>query len=206
MGLGIAALAAALVAGTLATIWGVGAGGTVGKPSIQGRTIVAPAQAKLSLAVKPSKFIGVGQKTTAGALSWTVTGVRTVKELHTYTSPPGTQSGDFLVVSYTVKNVSRIPVTLTDNSLVLIYRNARSKRLPSAVINTQYVSPAKDLLFTKESLLNPGETKKGEVNFDLSPFGSIPPASLAGFALQLGDANPNVHEEKYVKLKPGGAS
>lgn len=209
VGLGMLGFLAALFAGTLATIWGIGAGSSATNtpnPSIQGRKIIPPAQARLSLAVKPSKFVSVGQKTTAGALSWTVTDVRRVKELHTYTSPPGTENGDFLVVTFTVKNVSKIPVTLTDNSLVLIYRNARTKRLPAAVNNTQYIPPAKDLLFTKESLLNPGETKKGRVNFDLTPFGSRPPDNLSGLALRLGDAAPTAHDEKYVKLKPGSAS
>lgn len=206
VGLGMVAFAAALAAGTLATIWGVGARGKTSNLPTQGRTIVAPAQAELSLAVKPSEFVGVNQKTTAGGLSWTVTDVRKVKELQSYTFPPEVQHGDFLVVSFTVKNVSGSPVTLTDNSLALIYRSARSKRLPAAVINADFVEPAKDLLFTKEGILDPGETKKGKVNFDLSPFSSRPPQSLAGFALRLGDANPTAHEEKYVKLKPGNVS
>ena len=205
-GLGLVALVAALVLGTLATVWGVGAKGTRGAPPIQGRKIVAPAQAGLSVPIKPLKFSSVGQKVTTGTLSWTVTDVRRVNELSTYTFPPGTEHGDFAVVSFTVKNLSKSPVTLTDQSLVLIYKNGRNKRLPAAVINTAYIPPAKDLLFTRESILDPGETKEGKVNFDLSPFGSRPPDSLVGFALRLGDADPTSPDEKYVKLKPGNVS
>lgn len=157
---------------------------------------------------KPSgQTIYVGQTVTAGGVKWTLSNVIRTDQLNQYTEPPTANRGDFLVVNFTVKNTSKYPVTLSDHSIIL-----RDKKgllnIPSADLNTEYISPKKDLLFTKEGLLAPDETAKGTVNFDLKAFGSHPnpgvvgtkpPASLSDVRIRLGDPATTV---KYIHLKP----
>jgi hypothetical protein len=125
---------------------------------------------------------------------------RLTNVLRGFTLPPDPLRGNFVVVTFSVENVSDGPVTLNPESLVLVDEEGR-KSEPAASVNTEYVVPKYAILFNERGLLDPGEEKEGKVNFDLKvPFGFNPSADLSGFRLQLGDGDPTRKEEKYVDL------
>lgn len=142
----------------------------------------------------------IDESVSAGKLEWTVHEVRRVGELHAYTLPPSTPRGDFVIVTFSVKNASDGPVTLTDESIALVNDEGLTGH-PAPVTNSEYVVPEKAILFNERGLLDPGEKKEGRVNFDLRiPFNVEPSADLTGFRLQLGDGDPTVEEGKLIDL------
>jgi hypothetical protein len=134
----------------------------------------------------------IGETVTAGDLSWTVTDAHQTTEIDKQTPPPKTLSGSFVVVDFTVENISERPVTLTSDFLPLFSDRGR-KFPPQSAANSGYVEDDKNILFNEESLLQPGETKEGEANFEL-------PLNTSASVVQLGDNDPTVDEEKYVDL------
>jgi Domain of unknown function (DUF4352) len=143
----------------------------------------------------------INESVSAGDLSWSVVEVRQVTELRSYTFPPTTLRGNFLVVTFSVKNTSDGPLTLTEDSMALLDEEG-VRDSPAASVNSEYVDPEEAILFNERGLLEPGEKEEGKVNFDLSavPFGVDPSADLSGFRLELGDADPTAEEEELVDL------
>lgn len=142
----------------------------------------------------------IDETLSAGSLTWTVDAARQATEVRGFAFPPDPLRGNFLVVSFTVKNTSKGPVTLTPESLVLVDEEGRASP-PAASDNSEYVVPKYAILFNEGGLLHPGEEKEGKVIFDLEiPFGVSPSADLSGFRLRLGDGDETVEEEEYVNL------
>ncbi len=200
--LGIIVFMAAVVVGSLAVV-GVLSEVPVGSKSAK----VGGASAKAAEA-SPSErtTTSVDKSVSAGKLDWTVHDARRVGTLRKFTIPSSTKFGDFVVVTFTVKNVSKTPVTLTSDALSLIDKKGL-KGHPAASVNSEYVVPGKAILFNEKGLLEPGEVKGGEVNFDLAvPFGARPSGfrlqdtGTSGFRLELGDGDPTVKDERSVKL------
>ena len=136
----------------------------------------------------------------AGSLTWTIHSARRVNELEGYALPPSPLQGNFVLVSFTVKNVSGVPVTLGPQSHVLLDEKGRESQ-PAASVNTEYVVPRYAILFNERRLLDPGEQKAGKVVYDLEvPFEVGPEADLSGFELRLGDADPRAEQERVVDL------
>ncbi len=184
--LGLLGLFAAIVVGMLATFGAFGQkvpaqSAAVGLEATTGGTNQRAEQAA-----------PVGETVRAGDLAWTVTGARPKDELSTYNFPPETERGSFVRLEFTVKNVSERPVTLTDESIAL-YGAAGTEYLPPPDINSTYILPRYAILFNELGLLQPGETRKGRVNFEVL-------TNAGGFVARLGDTDPTVSEEKYVDL------
>jgi hypothetical protein len=77
-------------------------------------------------------------------------------------------------------------MTLIDNE---------GRRFPAeAALNSGYLPHDLNILFNERSLLEPGTTREGEVNFEL-------PVGASGLVLELGDTDPNVDEEQHVALE-----
>ncbi len=143
----------------------------------------------------------VGETRTAGELTWTIETARQTTEVKGFALPPAPLRGNYVVVDFTVKNVSDGPVTLTPESLVLVDDEGRESP-PAAADNTEYVVPAYAILFNERGLLDPGEEREGKVIYNLEvPFGVNPEADLSGFRLRLGDGDPTVEEEEHVDLE-----
>ena len=192
--LGLLALIAAIVIGALAALGILSDAPTqfgVGKSEAE----IAPASARTEHVTKTfDKFIK------AGDLTWEIGKVSRVSKIKTYNYPPSTIHGNFLVINFSVTNTSDLPITLSDDSMVLKDTTGLEDR-PAASVNSSFVVPSKNILFEKEGLLEPGEKKEGTVHFDLSvPFGTDPEADLKGFSLTLGDGDPTVDKEKELKL------
>src|SRR5919199_2955839 len=84
--------------------------------------------------------------------------------------PPDPLKGNFVVVTFKVKNDSDGPVTLAPESLVLVDEDGRESP-PAASVNTEYVVPRNAILFNERALLEPGEEEEGKVVYDLQvPF------------------------------------
>ena len=142
----------------------------------------------------------IDETLTAGSLTWTVDTVRQATEVKGFAFPPAPLRGNFVIVGFTVKNISEDPVTLTPESLVLIDEKGRESP-PAASDNTEYVVSRYAILFNERGLLHPGEDEEGKVIFNLEvPFGVNPSADLSGFRLRLADGAPTAEEEKHVKL------
>ena len=187
-GLGLVALFLAIMVGMLAAFGAFGGKASTGPPPepTAGRTTAEPVQQAEQTAV------AIGQSVTAGDVSWSVTDANRPTEIHKQTWPPQTKHGNYVSLTFTAENVSDAPVTLTAGSLTLLSDDGQ--RFPAeAPINSDYVEDDKNILFNERSLLKPGETKEGKVNFEL-PVGSS--ASI----VQLGDTDPATNEEKYVNL------
>ncbi len=178
--LGILALLAAAVVGTLASVLPVGTDTPAELPG--GFETVLPEEA-LQIQRPPAS---VGETVRAGDVSWSVTDARLQRELRKYTYPRTTEHGHFVVVSFTVENVSEEPVTLTEDAVFLL-DDERRKYPARAYLNSPYVPPEKDVLFTEHGLLEPGEKKEGRVNFAIEP-------GASGFLLRLGDTDPRFVE------------
>ncbi|HET7478400.1 MAG TPA: DUF4352 domain-containing protein [Rubrobacteraceae bacterium] len=166
----------------------------------------AAADAAESLPAAETTSVTVDKSATAGKLKWTIHDASRMAEIRKFTIPSTTKRGDFVRVTFTVKNVSKTPVTLDARSLTLIDKTG-FKDYPAAGVNSEYIVPSKAILFNDEGLLDPGEERNGEVNFDLAvPFGAHPSGlrlgdtGTSGFHLELGDAEPTAHHEKTVKL------
>jgi Domain of unknown function (DUF4352) len=186
--LGIVALFAAIVVGILASFGVIGSKAPISTPPVEPVAKTTPVEVEQ---VEQSAAT-IGEPVTAGDVSWTITDARRESEIHRFTFPPHSQPGNFVTLTFTVENVSEEPVTLTEDSLTLL--NDEEQRFPAQPdVNDTYVVPEKNLLFAEASLLEPGETKEGEVNFELPPGAS---ASMA----QLGGSDPNADEEEYVDL------
>ncbi len=192
-GLGLVAMLAVIVVGSLAALGVLSEAPT--NPGVGG------SEANTAEETTQVQSRSIDESVSAGKLDWTIEEARRVSELYAYTLPPSTLHGDFLVVTFTVKNTSDGPVTLTDDSMALVGDEGLTGR-PTAVVNSEYVVPERAILFNERGLLEPGEEKKGRVNFDLEvPFGVDPSADLTGFRLKLGDGDPTVEEERLVDLR-----
>ena len=187
--LGLVALFVAAVVGMLAAT-GI-LGGNVPASSASGGPRPRPVEQVEQVKQTAAK---IGETATAGNLSWTVTDAYRTNELRKATPPPETVYGDFVVVTFTVKNTSEEPVTLGEDSVALIDGDGR--KFPAyPFYNSPYMEPEKAILFNEKSLLHPGETEEGRVNFRLAEGNAA-----SNFKVQLGDADPTVNEEKYVDL------
>lgn len=193
--LGLIALIAAILIGSLAVV------GVLGDAATSSR-VGAPGDRAAEEAARPEPSMRVlDESVSAGKLNWTVHEVRRTDELHAYTYPPTTLRGDFLVVTFAVENASDGPVTLTEDSIALVDENGFEGH-PAASVNSEYVDPAKAILFNERGLLDPGENREGKVNFDLAaPFGVEPTADLSGFRIQLGDGDPAAEEGERLDLE-----
>jgi hypothetical protein len=137
--------------------------------------------------------IPIGETVTVGDVAWTVTDAHKATEIHKQMPPPPmTKPGNFVTVSFTVKNVSQEPVTLSENALTLFTDDGHTFP-PQADVNGGWVEDDKNILFNERSLLQPGETKEGKVNFEL-------PVEVSASVLQIGDTNPRANNDKYVDL------
>ena len=193
--LGLLSLIAAVIVGSLAAAGVLSPAATSSRVGAPGNYAAQQAAAPAG----PAKRL-LDESVSAGNLRWSVHEVSRRSELDAYTYPPTILHGDFLVVSFTVKNTSEVPVTLTEDSIALVARNGFESR-PAASVNSEYVEPERAILFNERGLLEPGEEKKGRVNFDLTiPFEINPSADLSGFRLLLDDDDPTRKEEKYVNL------
>jgi hypothetical protein len=185
--LGIIGLFAAIALGMLATFGFFGPKAPVGASVSAGQE--APTEAANRRA---EQAVPVGESVRAGVLSWTVTDAYPKDEVSKYNFPPETIRGSFVRLNFTVENVSDRPVTLTDETITL-YDAAGTEYLPEPDRNSSYVQPRYNILFNELSLLEPGESREGKVNFGVLP-------NAEGFVARLGDTDPTVSEEKYVDL------
>jgi len=193
--LGLLSLIAAIVIGSLAAVGVLSDAATSSRVGAPGNSAAQEEAAQ----IEPTQRV-LNESVSAGKLHWTVHEVSRMSELHAYTYPPTTLHGDFLVVSFTVKNTSEEPVTLTEDSIGLVDGNGLEGH-PAASVNSEYVDPEKAILFNEGGLLDPGEDEDGKVNFDLSvPFDIEPSSDLSGLRLQLGDGDPTVEEGKRLDL------
>lgn len=184
--LGLALMGVVIVVGTLAAFGGIGEKAPQGAQTVSEET-TAEEVSQLAQSATP-----LGEAVTAGDVSWTVEEARRESELNKDTPPPKPRSGNFVTVTFTAENVSEEPFTLTAGEMTLIDNEGR--RFPAeAAINSGYVPHDLNILFNEKSLLEPGMTREGEVNFEL-------PVGASGLVLELGDADPNVEEEQYVDL------
>jgi hypothetical protein len=192
--LGLVALIAAIVVGALAAM-GILSDAARSFQVGGSEASVVPATGQVE-----RKTTLIDETLTAGSLTWTVDTARQETEVRGFAFPPAALRGNFVVVSFTVRNISEGPVTLTPESLVLVDEEGRESP-PAASDNTEYMVPRHAILFNEKGLLHPGEEKEGKVIFNLEvPFGVNPSADLSGFRLQLGDGDPTAEEEKHVNL------
>jgi hypothetical protein len=192
--LGLVALVAAMVVGALA------ATGVLGEAATSSRVGGSQAETQEEPTfVKPATR-SIDRSVVADKLSWTLDEAHLTNVIHGFALPPDPLRGNFVVVTFSVENVSDGPVTLNPESLVLVDEEGR-KSPPAASVNTEYVVPKYAIMFNEGRLLDPGEKNEGKAVFDLSvPFGVNPSANLSGFRLQLGDGDPTKKEEEYVDL------
>jgi hypothetical protein len=192
--LGLVALVVAMVVGALA------ATGVIGEAATSSRVGGSQAETQEEPTLVKPATRSIDRSVVADNLSWTVDEARLTNVVHGFALPPDPLRGNFVVVSFSVENVSDAPVTLNPESLVLVDEEGH-KSPPAASVNTEYVVPKYAILFNEGGLLDPGEKDEGKAVFDLSvPFGVNPSADLSGFRLQLGDGDPTKKEEKYVDL------
>ncbi len=186
--LGLVTLLVAIVVGTLAAFGAFG-------PKVTTSSPVVPLEAIPERTVQDeptADAAAIGETVTAGDVSWTVTDAHRESELRRYTFPPEEVPGNFVPLTFTVENVSEEPFTLEAEEITLFDREGNEYR-PAADRNDSFIEHEKNLLFSEAGLLEPGQTKEGEVNFQVLPRAS-------GFTAQLGDTNPNTSEEEYVDL------
>lgn len=188
--LGLVVMGAVIVVGILAAF-----GGTFGPKAPQNPQNEASKTTAEKVTRDKQTAAALGETVNAGDVSWTVSDARTETELNKDTPPPKPRFGNFVVVDYTVKNVSEEPVTLVAGDMgdMAIIDNEGRTFPPEAASNSPYVPYDKNILFNEKSLLQPGATAEGEVNFEL-------PIGATGPVLQLSDTNPNVDEKQYVNL------
>jgi Domain of unknown function (DUF4352) len=136
---------------------------------------------------------GTGETVTAGDVSWVVSDASRETELRTYTFPPKSVPGSYVSVDFTVENVSDRPVTLTGDTISLFDAEGNEFR-PEPDRNSTFVRPELNILFNEHSLIQPGESKEGRVNFGVL-------SNSSGFRALLGDTDPSVSEGRYVDLR-----
>jgi hypothetical protein len=134
----------------------------------------------------------IGETVISGDVSWAVTNVSRENELRTYTFPPKSVPGSYVSLDFTVENVSDEPVTLTGDTIALFDAEGNEFR-PEPDRNSTFIEPELNILFNEKSLIEPGATKEGRVNFGVLP-------SSSGFRALLGDTDPNASEGRYVDL------
>ena len=171
--LGLVALGVAVVVGTFATF------GAFGKKT--------PQEGSAGVGLE-----AIGETVRAGDVSWTVTDASQETELRSYTFPPNTVPGNYVSMDFTVENVSEEPVTLTGDTIALFDASGTEYR-PQPDRNSTFVRPELNIVFNEGSLLKPGETKEGRVNFEVLPDSS-------GFVALLGATDPTLNEGEYVDL------
>jgi hypothetical protein len=182
--LGLVALGVAVVVGTFAAF---------GKKTPQEGSAGAGLEATAKAANQQAEqAAAVGQTVTAGDVTWTVTDASQETELRSYTFPANTIPGNYVSMDFTVENVSEEPVTLTGDTIALFDASGTEYR-PQPDRNSTFVRPELNIVFNERSLLKPGETKEGRVNFEVLPGSS-------GFVALLGDTDPTVSEGEYVDL------
>jgi uncharacterized cupredoxin-like copper-binding protein len=186
--LGLIALGVAIVIGTWAAF------GTLGKKAPTGSSVASveatPEQTKQG--GQTTAGASVGQTVTTGSVSWTITDAEQETEISRFTIPPHTEHGDFVVLTFSVKNVSELPVTLDSDQVTLVDSEGNEFRAV-ADRNSAYVVPERDILFNEQGLLKPGESKEGEVNFEVLPTSS-------GFQAYLLDTAPHGSKGESVDL------
>lgn len=188
--LGIIALFAAIVVGMLATFGTFGEKAPVSSTLPNAEAEVTQQQSEQQ--DERASAASVGETVTAGGVSWTVTDARQESELQSYTFPPNDQPGNFVSLDFTVENVSDKPVTLTGEEIT-IFDQSGMEYQPEPNRNNTFVEPEKNLLFSEFSLIEPGETKEGTVNFGVLN-------NSSGFIALLGDTDLTVNEGRYVDL------
>lgn len=135
---------------------------------------------------------GIGETVVAGDVSWVVSDASRETELHSYTFPPHSVPGNYVSVDFTVENISDRPVTLTGDTISLFDAEGNEFR-PEPDRNSTFVRPELNILFNEHSLIQPGESKEGRVNFGVLP-------NSSGLRALLGDTDPSVSEGRYVDL------
>jgi hypothetical protein len=185
-GLGLVAVGVAIVIGMLASF------GAFGSKAEQESAAVGLEATVETTNPQAESAAALGQTVTAGDVSWTVTDATEETELRTYTFPPKAVPGSFVIMDFTVENVSDEPVTLTGDTVTLFDASGIDYQ-PEPDRNSTFVRPELSIFFNEHSLLEPGETKEGRVNFEVLPRAS-------GFVVLLGDTDPTTSEGKYVDL------
>ena len=186
--LGLVALGVAIVVGTWAAF------GSIGKKAPTGSSVesieATPEQTKQG--GQTTAGASIGQTVTTGSISWTITGAKQETELHRFTIPAHTEPGDFVVLTFTAENLSDLPITLNSDQVTLVDSEGNEFRAV-ADRNSAYVVPEKAILFNERSILEPGESKEGEVNFEVLPTSS-------GFQAYLQDTAPHGSMGESVDL------
>lgn len=185
-GLGLIALGAAIVIGLLASF------GAFGSKAAQESAAVGLEATVETTNTHTESATALGQTVTAEDVSWTVTDATEENELRTYTFPPKSVPGSYVVMDFTVENVSEEPVTLTGDTVTLLDASGIEYQ-PEPDRNSTFVRPELNILFNEHSLLEPGATKEGRANFEVLPRAS-------GFVVLLGDTDPTTSEGEYVDL------
>lgn len=185
--LGLIGLVLAMVVGMFAAFGAFGEKVTLSSPTAE-----LDALPEQTVQSEPTTAARTGEAVTTGDVSWTVSDASRESELRRYTFPPKTFPGDYVSIDFTVENVSDEPVTLNDETITLVDSKGNEYRAEAAR-NNAVVEPDKNLLFGEESLLEPGETKEGKVNFEVL-------AASSGFKALLGGTDPTVSERRAVDL------
>jgi hypothetical protein len=185
-GLGLVALGVAIVIGMLASF------GAFGSKAAQESAAVGLEATVETTNPQAESAAALGQTVTAGDVSWTVTDATEETEIHAYTFPPKSVPGSYVSIDFIVENVSEEPVTLTGDTMTLFDASGIEYQ-PEPDRNSTFVRPELNILFNEHSLLEPGETKEGKVNFEVLPRASA-------FVILLGDTDPTASEGEYVNL------
>ncbi|CAN5873581.1 hypothetical protein BH23ACT11_BH23ACT11_28750 [soil metagenome] len=133
-------------------------------------------------------------------ISWKVQEARLTNKLSSYAFPPKTKSGVFIQIIFTVENTSDLPVTLGEESVSLLKDGTESPA--GADVNSQFVKPDLNILFNEKSLIEPGQSKAGQANFDLDvPFEAESMEEATGFEAVFKDPDPTTFDDKKLKLE-----
>lgn len=143
--------------------------------------------------LQAGQVAAIGEAVTAGDVSWSVTDARQETELHSYTFPTLSEPASYVSMDFTVENVSERPVTLTGETITLVDASGIEYQ-PEPDRNTTFIRPELNILFSEYSLIEPGASKEGKVNFEVLP-------NSSGFRALLGDTDPTVSEGRYVDLR-----
>ena len=182
--LGLFALVAAMAFGMYGVVF-------VDKPTA-GSEIAVGLEATMEATEQSGEAASIGQTVTAGDVSWAVTDASREGELRTYTFPPKTVGGSYVSIEFTVENVADRPVTLTGETITLFDAEGNEFR-PEPDRNSTFVEPELNILFNEKSLLQPGTTKEGKVNFEVLP-------NSSSFTALLKDTDPTASEGRRVDL------
>ena len=185
--LGLFALIGAMVVGMYGVVF-------VGKPTA-GSEIAVGLEATSEATERSEQdrqAASIGETVSAGDVSWTVTDASTETVLRTYTFPPKSVPGRYVSMEFAIENVADRPVTLTGETITLFDAEGNAFR-PEPDRNSTFVEPELNILFNEKSLLQPGTTKEGKVNFEVLD-------NSSGFTALLGDTDPTVSEGRRVDL------